>query len=138
LHTAPITLFLTIQNRNKESSSYGDFFGLLLYDYRYQNISEYAAQDLGKDASQKFIFTVADEELFKTTMHDLQWINIDKDIYPLIQKAFERCTEKEYMVNTGFNHLCISAMNIGWEIPGTCDCGILFECPSLMAVDVGR
>ena len=61
LPTAQVTLFLTIQNRNEQSTAYGDFFwfGLPLYDYRYEDIPEYAAQDLGKeDATRKFIYTI--------------------------------------------------------------------------------
>lgn len=136
LHTAQITLFLTIQNRNQQSSSHGDFFwfGLPLYDYRYRDIPGYAAQDLGKDdASQKFIFTVAGKDLLDAPMHDLEWITIDNDIYPLIQKAFETCQENGYMTHTKFEDLYITSVNIGWEVPGTFDCGILFECPSLTA-----
>lgn len=136
LHTAQITLFLTIQNRNEQSPSFGDFFwfGLPLYDYRYPDIPQYAQQDLGKDdASKKFIFTVASHELFDTSMHDHEWISIHKDIYPSIRDAFETCQERGYMTNTGFDELCITSMNIGWEVPGTFDCGIVFECPSLIA-----
>lgn len=136
-HTAQITLYITIQNQNKESSNVGDFFwfGLPLYDYRYKNIEEYGAEDLGKeDASKKFILTVASAELFQTSMHFLDWITIDKDIYSLLENAFKSAQDKGYMKNCSWNDLCISSMNIGWEVPGTFDCGILFDTPSLTTV----
>lgn len=136
IHTAQITLFITIQNQNKTSSNHGDFFwfGLPLYDYRYKNILEYGAEDLGKeDASKKFILTVASAELFKKSMHLMNWITIDKNIYPLIENAFKTAQKKGYMINSEWNDLCISSMNIGWEVPGTFDCGILFDTPSLIA-----
>lgn len=136
LHTAQITQFFTVQNRNENSALFGDFFwfGLPLYDYRYKNIKEYAAEDLGKDdASKKFIFSVAGEELFHGSMHDYQWISIDKDILPLVKKAFLAAQERGYMQGTDFEEVCITSMNIGWEVPGTFDCGILFETPKLEA-----
>ncbi len=136
-HTAQITLYITIQNQNKESFNNGDFFwfGLPLYDYRYKNIIEYGAEDLGKeDASKKFILTVASSELFQTSMHSMDWITIDKNIYPLIEKAFKSAQDKGYMNNSSWSDLCISSMNIGWEVPGTFDCGILFDTPSFKAV----
>ncbi|MEA4996107.1 MAG: hypothetical protein VB079_06375 [Petrimonas sp.] len=135
LHTAQITLFLTVQNRVKGSPQYGDFFwfGLPLYDFRHEKIAEYGAQDLGKeDASKKFISTVASDELFSGSIHSMDWITIDKNIYPLIKKSFETAQSRGYMKNSRWEDLCISSMNLGWEVPGTFDCGIIFECPSFL------
>lgn len=137
LHTAQITLFITIQNKNKNSPNEDDFFwfGLPLYDYRYKHIPEYAAEDLGKDdASRKFIYTVASSQLFQNSMHSMEWISIDEDIYPLIKNAFITAQSKGYMKNCAWDDLCITTMNVGWEVPGTFDCGILFDTPSLTAV----
>lgn len=135
LHTAQITLFLTVQNRVKDSPQYGDFFwfGLPLYDFRYEKIAEYGAQDLGKeDASKKFISTVASDELFHGSIHSMDWITIDKNILPLIKRSFETAQSRGYMKDSRWEDLCISSMNLGWEVPGTFDCGIIFECPSFM------
>lgn len=136
LHTAQITLFLTVQNRVKDSPQYGDFFwfGLPLYDFRYEKIAEYGAQDLGKeDASKKFISTVASDELFHGSIHSMDWITIDKNILPLIKRSFETAQSRGYMKDSRWKDLCVSSMNLGWEVPGTFDCGIIFECPSFMA-----
>lgn len=135
IHTAQVTLFLTVQNRIKDSPQYGDFFwfGLPLYDYRHEKIAEYGAQDLGKDdASKKFISTVASDELFPGSMHSMNWVSIEKDIYPLIKKSFKTAQSRGYMKDSRWEDLCISSMNLGWEVPGTFDCGIIFECPSFM------
>lgn len=136
LHTAQITLFITIQNSNDESLNYVDFFwfGLPLYDYRYEEIPEYAAEDLGKeDATRKFIYTVASSQLFSKSMHSMEEIIIDKDIYPLIENAFKTAQEKGYMKNCSWDDLSITSLNVGWEVPGTFDCGILIDTPSLVA-----
>lgn len=135
LHTAQITQFFTIQNRNANSAHFGDFFwfGLPLYDYRYRDIQEYSAQDLGKDdASNKFILSVATKELYNGSLHDMTWKTIDRDILPFIKKAFVTAQKRGYMKGTLYEDLYLTSMNIGWEVPGTFDCGILFECPSLI------
>ena len=135
LHTAQITQFFTIQNRNENSPHFGDFFwfGLPLYDYRYPDIEQYAAEDLGKDdATKKFIFSVASRELYQGAMHDYQWISIEKNILPLIKNAFSTAQGRGYLQGTNFEELCLTSMNIGWEVPGTFDCGIIFECPSFL------
>lgn len=136
LHTSQVSLYLSIQNINKSSADYSDYFwfGLPLYDYRYKDIKEYAAQDLGKeDATKKFILNVASKELFKGTLHDKKWINIEKDIYPLIIRAFKTAKERGFLKNTDLNDLAIGSMNLGWEVPGTFDCGLQFKNLSLTA-----
>lgn len=137
LHTAQFSQYFTIQDNNKDSESYGDFFwfGLPFYDYRYENIELYAAQDIGKDdASNKFIFSVASRNIFDGTLHDKQWITIDKDILPFIKEAFKTAQERGYLTGSKFEDLAITTMNAGWEVPGTFDCGIVLESPSLTAI----
>jgi len=137
LHTAQFSQYFTIQDNNKDSESYGDFFwfGLPFYDYRYENIELYAAQDIGKDdASNKFIFSVASRNIFDGTLHDKQWITIDKDILPFIKEAFKTAQERGYLTGSKFEDLAITTMNTGWEVPGTFDCGIVLESPSLTAI----
>lgn len=125
LHTSQITLYLSIQNR--KSNDYL-WFGLPLYDYRYEEVPFYAAQDLGKgDATGKYIYTIAGKELFSGSMKNNQWISISKDIYPYLVKAFEDAQAKGYLKDTSFDDLVISSMNLGWEIPGTFDSAIQWK-----------
>lgn len=136
LHTAQVSLYLSIQNVNKQSAMYGDFFwfGLPLYDYRYPDIKEYAEQDLGKeDATKKFILNVAAKDLFSDTLHDKKWVGIKKDIYPLLLKAFKTAQERGFLKGTLFDDLGIGSMNFGWEVPGTFDCGLQFKNLDLTA-----
>ena len=136
LHTAQISQFFIVQNRNNASANYGDFFwfGLPIYDYRYRYIEQYAAKDIGKsDATNKFIFSVASEKLFNGTLHDNEQIFINRNILPYIAQAFQTAKQRGYLTETSFDDLYITAMNIGWEVPGTFDCGIVFETPSLIA-----
>lgn len=137
MHTAQINLYLLVQNLNKQSAGYGDFFwfGLPLYDYRYRDMAEYAAQDLGKeDATKKFIFAVAAKTLFEGSLHDKNWVSISKDIYPQVIAAFNRAKATGYLATTNLADLGISSTNVGWEVPGTFDCGIQFKGLKLTAV----
>lgn len=137
LHTAQFSQYFTIQNNNQDSENYGDFFwfGLPFYDYRHKNIEFYAAEDVGKeDASNKFIFSVASPILFNGTLHDKQWITINKDILPFIKQAFKTTQERGYLTDSKFEDLTLTTMNIGWEVPGTFDCGIIVKSPSLTAI----
>lgn len=136
LHSAQVTLYLLIQNVNASSAGMGDYFwfGLPLYDYRYRDIKEYAAQDLGKaDATKKFILNVASETLYEGSLMDKKWVNIHKNIYPLIQDAFKKAKQNGYLKTTAFEDLAIESTNVGWEVPGTFDCGLQFKNLALTA-----
>ncbi len=137
LHTAQISLYLSVENVNKQSAGYGDYFwfGLPLYDYRYRDFLQYAAQDLGKaDATKKFIFTVAGKELFNGSLQDKQWISINKDVYPQMIAGFGIAKERGFLCNTTLSDLAIVNANLGWEVTGTFDCGIQFKNLILTAV----
>lgn len=136
LHTAQFSQYFTIQDNNKASENYGDFFwfGLPLYDYRYKNTELYAALDMGKDdASNKFIYSVASGDIFERTLHDKQWVDIEKDILPFIKEAFETARKRGYLSGSKFEDLVVSTMNVGWEVPGTFDCALTLTVPSLSA-----
>ncbi|WP_256009542.1 hypothetical protein [Desertivirga xinjiangensis] len=136
LHTTQITFILSVQNTNKNSPGYRDYFwfGLPLYDYRYRDIAAYAAQDLGKeDATKKFISFVASNELFSGSMHDGNWITINKDIYPLLISAFKLAQQRGFLKGSTIDDMGLSSTNLGWEVPGTYDSGILLKDLKLTA-----
>jgi len=136
LHAAQVTFYLLVQNVNKSSAGLGDYFwfGLPLYDSRHPILEEYAAQDLGKeDATKKFILNVSSKEIFNGSLHQMKWLNIRKDIYPLIKKAFQKAKENGYLRSTNFEDISIESTNLGWEISGTFDCGVQFRNLSLTA-----
>ena len=127
IHTTQFTVYLTIQNKNKGSKGYGDFiwFGLPLYDYRYDTIKEYSAADIGKeDASNKFIFSTASTNLFEGVAKDGGWINISKDIIGIIKNAFTTAKQRGFLKDSNYEDMYITSTNMGWETPGTFDCAI--------------
>jgi len=135
LHTAQFQIYLTVQNLNTSSPDYGDYlwFGLMFYDYRYPEIPAYMAQDVGPDSTGKFIYGLASSDLYTGIFQNEQWINITKDIYPSILKAFQAAQARGYLKGSSINDMCIASMNIGWEIPGTFDCGFQYKDLGLTA-----
>ncbi|MBC9928971.1 hypothetical protein [Chitinophaga qingshengii] len=137
LHTAQFSLYLAINNRNRHSAGYGDFvwFGVPLYDYRYNDIKRYEARDKGKaDATGKFIYSLAGREVYTGSFHDGKWRHISKDLYPAIRRAFETAKRNGYLKSSSWDDMYITGMNIGWEVPGTFDAGLQLEGLSLTAV----
>lgn len=137
LHAAQFQLFLTVQNGNSDSVHFGDYFwfGVPFYDSRNRIIEEYAAQDAAKeDATGKFIYIVGSKDFMQGTFHDKKWMNIDVDLYPSIIKGLELAKSRGYLVGSDFEDLQISAINMGWEVPGTFDVEFEFEKFDLQAV----
>ena len=137
VHTTQFTIYLTFHNKNKDSKGYDDFiwFGLPLYDYRYDTIKEYSAADIGKeDASNKFIFSTASKNLFSEIPKDGQWIHISKDIIDIVKNAFKTAKKRGFLKDTNYDDLYITSTNMGWETPGTFDCAIQYKNLKLTAI----
>lgn len=136
IHTAQFSLYLAVNNRNRNSPGYGDYvwFGVPLYDYRYKHINLYKAKDVGKaDATGRFIYSIAGRSAYQGSFHDQNWKHIAKDLYPEIRKAFETAKHNGYLTASSWEDMYITGMNIGWEVPGTFDAGLQLEGLSLVA-----
>jgi hypothetical protein len=139
IHTAQYGLSLSIQNLNKSSPGYGDYFwfGLSLYDYRYKTIKHTESKDYnagGGFGTGKFIYDVAGKYIYKGSFHDKSWKHISVDLFPYIKKAFYEAKKKGFLKNSNFNDMAVSAITIGWEMPGTFDGGFQIKGISLKAV----
>jgi hypothetical protein len=137
LHTAQYSMYLVVQNVNKNSADYGDYlwFGIHLYDYRWKVIEEFQQEDKGKsDATKKFIYCPESNELYKGNFQDGKWINISKDIFPLIMQAYQMAQARGYLKGSSISDMGITGMNIGWEVTGTFDCGFQFKNLELTAL----
>ncbi|MHC4996767.1 MAG: hypothetical protein ACYTGQ_17140, partial [Planctomycetota bacterium] len=88
LHTAQITAFFAIHNRNKGSADYNDmiWFGIPLFDARVPVPRGHQAVDGGKDdATGKFICTLPGPRFWGRPTGDGAWHKLDEDLIPLIQ-----------------------------------------------------
>jgi hypothetical protein len=130
LHTAQFQLFITLQNLNTQSPSYGElvWFGVPFYDYRYRQQQVYAAQDVGKgDATGMFIYSIGTTDYMQASFHDGNWLKVEKDLKPFMVKAINLAKERGYLKGATLDDIRISGMNIGWEVPGTFDAGFEFK-----------
>lgn len=134
LHTAHFLFYLTVQNLNRKSSGYGDFlwFGVPLYDYRDEMISLYASPDLG---TGKFIYSLPTEYFTDKSTHSKQWVTFEKDILPEIYKALELAWERGFLKDSReLSDYYLGGMNLGWEMPGTFDVGIMVKDFSIKTI----
>lgn len=137
LHTAQITLYFSLGNINFQSKGYGDYlwFGVPIYDYRFEKIETSWMQDTGiEGATQKFIFIPPAKEFYVGTMHDKEWKNIQKDILSQLKDAFTKAKEMGYLSNSHYEDMGLTSTNFGWEMPGIFDGKYEFKNLRLEAV----
>jgi len=120
LHAAQFQVFLNVQNLNRESPGYGDFLylGIPLYDSRYPVPHRFTAPD----QVGKFIYTPGGAVYTDKRMADGDWISLDKDVLPIIRKGLEKAWASGFLqASRNLADYYISAMNMGWEVPGILD-----------------
>lgn len=136
LHAAQNQIFFTLQNCNRTSAGFGQllWFGVPLYDDRQRIPRAYRAQDVGKDdASGMFIFTVAGEEFTAQSLHDNEWVTIDKELLPLMREGLATAWQAGFLKDSqSLADYRITSMNMGWEVPGNFDVEMQYRNLSLM------
>lgn len=136
LHAAQNQLFFTLKNCNQASAGYGQllWFGVPLYDDRARITKAYRAQDVGKDdASGMFIYTVAGEEFTTQSLHDMQWVTIDKELLPFMREGLTTAWQAGFLQDSqSLADYRITSMNLGWEVPGVFDVEMQYRNLSVM------
>jgi hypothetical protein len=126
-HTAQFLFYVTVQNRNRTSDGFGDYFwfGVPMYDARYRLPRAHKAVDKGSDrkpATGKFIFNPSGERYTTNSAHDGEWVAIEKDLLPLIREGLATAWERGYLQDSRDPaDYRLMAMNIGWEVTGPLD-----------------
>ncbi len=139
LHTAQFLLFLTIQNLNRQSEGFGDYywFGISFYDSRHEVTRLAAMQDAGqgkKKGTGKFIYNVGIAPFTSEVVANGKWVTVKGDILPHIRAGLEECWKRGYLSDSKDpSDYYISAIVIGWEIPGLNDAAIAMKKMSLDA-----
>jgi len=134
LHTAQVTAYWTIHNRNRESKDFGEmiWFGVPLFDARHEMPPGHQAIDAGSPfSSGKFIWTLEGSRLYDCVTGDGQWHDIVCDLVPMVEEALGSAQAQGHLTNTRFADLYASSFNIGWEVPGPYDCAITLKGLSL-------
>ncbi len=133
-HTGQITAFFTVHNKNAESSDFNDmiWFGLPMFDVRYDLPPGHQALDIGKDdATGKFICTLPGKDFYQGATGDGKWHALRGDLVSLLQDALTASQAKGFLTHTAFEDLQLTSFNLGWEVPGPYDCEITLKGLSL-------
>ena len=124
LHTALFIWYITLNDIDPNSVSYGDYFwfGLPIYDYRHDYSPYFAQQDSGKeDRTDKFVVNLAGD----TFLNSIVSLNVQQymgfDAYQSLQDAYNLAVERGFLKGTKFENMSIGSMYIGWELPGNFD-----------------
>lgn len=141
LHTALFQWVFIVQNVNVDSPDYNQYFWLNIpyYDGRgltmeeWRSFEEYAVLDYGKeDKSNSFIYSASSEGYLPEGGMQLgERYRFVIDLVPYIERALSTIqnlpenlnSDYPMLLNTTTDDLRISQFYIGWEVPGTFNCG---------------
>lgn len=124
LHAAQFQAFFIVKNTNRQSGDFGNYFwfGVPFFDSRYDIPPQHTARDAGKsDATGRFIYTIAGNEINNAPLKEGQWVTVQKDLLPCIKDGLKEAARKGHLTGCNPADYAVVNMNLGWEIPGTFD-----------------
>ena len=137
-HAAQFQVFLTLQNRNPGSTGHGKFlwFGIPLYDDRHRVPPAHKTQDTA--GSGMFIYTPSGDSYAETSAHDGSWLQVDREILPMLREALETAWKQGFLVESRkADDYRITGINLGWEVPGILDVSMAVKGLGLRATTKG-
>lgn len=127
LHTAQFVFYIVVKNTNPDSKDFNNYiwFGLNLYDARWEIIPAYASQDSGKEVNTgAFIYQPISSIFCKYPTKIGEPQMIDYNLIPRIQDALNAAKQAGFLVNTVWEDLSLSGGNFGVEVTGTYDIAV--------------
>ena len=124
LHTAQFVFYCTLRNANPASKDYRQYiwFGLNLFDARYEIVPAYASQDSGKEINTgAFIYQPISSTYCKMPTRLGEEQKIDWNMLPRMKDAFQAAQDARFLVNTKWEDLMLCKGNFGFEVTGTYD-----------------
>ena len=129
-----VTWYFTITDIKNGDPTYesggNDFFwfGLPLYDSRFDFVSSYKNVDSGfVGATNKLIYSLDSNNYIKEKIRIGKIYHVELDILPYIKEAYAYGIANGAMSNTYYDQLYINYMNLGWELPGAFDVGLTIQ-----------
>lgn len=129
-HAAQFLFFLTVQNLNRQSKGYGDYywFGINLYDDRKPLTTLYAAQDRGsakKKGTDKFIYSLGLDAFTRQIVAKGDWVPVTGDLLPHILAGLQESWKRGYLTDSReLTDYKIGGAVLGWEVTGLNDVAI--------------
>lgn len=112
------------------------WFGVPIFDTRYDNIAEYHAMDVGfAGATNKLIHSIPSKGHMGVGPVEMnKKYSIDLNVREEIQNAYVRAvTEGIFNENANWANLKVNYMNFGWELPGEYDVSCVLENLDILA-----
>jgi hypothetical protein len=112
------------------------WFGLPLYDSRYDFVGDYAHVDKGfTGATNKLIYTYGSKNFLPEKVKIGKQYSVFLDILPIIKDAYIYGLQNGAMENSNWTDLFVNYMNLGWELPGSYHSSITIKNLSIKAVE---
>ncbi len=121
LHAAQFLMYLTVQNLNRESAGYGDYywFGIPIYDDRWPHISRAAHGDKG---TGKLIYTPGSARFTTASVQGGTWVTLAADVLPDLVDGLRLAWQRGFLPDSqNLADYRLGGMNLGWEVPGVFD-----------------
>lgn len=136
VHAAQLSWFLYLKNVNAESKGFRDFvwFGLSMFDSRFEFVPDYAAQDFAMP-NGSFIYTLGSRRYLDKPVEVGKRLTIRRDILDDIREAIETAHERGFITETTVDDVVLDGTNIGWEVPGVYDVGVTLHRLSVTVVE---
>lgn len=127
VHATQFLMYLVMKSNNTSEDGGFFWFGIPFFDNRYKNgLPESGMVDAGgAGATSKFIYGMPSADYIEDGILQLnKKTHIEVDIAPYILNALVKAQGMGFFTKSTYKDLCFQSMNIGFEIPGTYDCGI--------------
>jgi hypothetical protein len=117
---AQFTVFITVQNMNKASPDFGHYvwFGLPLYDNRYAMAPHHEQAD---QFTKKFIYLIDANTFASQPAASGRWVHGQADLLRQMKASVRTAQRQGYFGASDMDDFYITAMNVGWEMPGSFD-----------------
>lgn len=110
------------------------WFGLPLYDSRYDFVGDYKHVDAGfTGATNKLIYTYGSKNFLKEKVQIGKKYVVDMDILPIIKEAYIYGLQNGAMQDSTWDSIYVNYMNLGWELPGSYHSSITLKNLSIKA-----
>lgn len=84
-----------------------------------------------------YIFTVGGNEFTTLSLHDREWITIDKDLLPFMREGLQDAWQAGFLKDSQSLDDChITGMNLGWKVPGIFDVEMQYRDLSLKVTEI--
>ena len=115
------------------------WFGIPLYDSRYDFVEQYAHADAGfVGATNTVIYSISSRNYMSEKLVIGKTYKIYFDALPFIQEAYLYGFKNGAMENVEYTDLVLNYMNFGWELPGSYDASATIKKISAKIVRKGE